>query len=128
MADTGTINNAPGLSGKEGNVRKVVVDWTSDASGDFEMAMTFPLVGLITRLMTIPHATAPTDDYDVTWEDEEGEDMLQGLGVNRDTANTENVAIELANGSPVPVAEGSHTVKVANAGNAKRGKAIIYLR
>jgi hypothetical protein len=50
------------------------------------------VVGKIMRFTTKPAsgAAAPTDNYDVTIVDENGVDVLAGLGADRDTANTES--------------------------------------
>ena len=60
----------------------------------------FPATDLITKisgkllaLETNPGATAPTDNYDIALDDAEGHDVLEGKGVNRDTATTEKVSI-----------------------------------
>jgi hypothetical protein len=78
-------------------------------------------------MITDPGATAPTDDYDITLVDEDGIDALAGAGANRDTTNTEQV-YPVASNAKVPVLLcGTHTFTVANAGNAKVGRAILVI-
>jgi hypothetical protein len=80
------------------------------------------------ELTTNPGAVAPTDNYDITIEDAEGVDRLQGVGANRDTANTES-AIPVYSGSTVhPVVSRSDalTLKIAgNSVNSATGRIIL---
>jgi hypothetical protein len=41
------------------------------------------------KLITNPGSTAPTDNYDIVLNDEDGIDLLGGNGANRDTTNSE---------------------------------------
>ena len=126
MADTGTATYASGIEEHQG-FKRLVVAWTSTAGGAVEKTIGLPLGGYVSRLTTIPSGSAaPTDNYDITWEDDQGVDFLQALGANRDTANTETAAIQLTNGLPVPVYAPRTVFKVATAGNAKSGTAILY--
>jgi hypothetical protein len=104
-------------------VKKIRWSWTSDASGNADLITTKPYYGQVLALVTDPSATAPTDDYDITITDVEGYDVMQGAGANRDTANTET-AVPAA----TSVAFGTLTLNVSNAGNAKSGVAILYIR
>jgi hypothetical protein len=73
-----------------GHVRRIVVDWTADSGDGSVTATVLPAFeGRIAELTTNPGAVAPTDNYDITLVDAEGIDRLQGLGIDRDTANTE---------------------------------------
>lgn len=125
MADTGTCTVTNHISG---SVKKIKFAWTSDASGDVEKAVTRTINGIALALVTDPGATAPTDNYDITIEDEDSIDILNGNGSDRDTSNTEQVAVDLDTGQGRPVAATSYTFKVANAGNAKVGTAWLYYR
>lgn len=106
-----------------GNVSKIKWTWTSTAGGAADLITTRSYYGEVLALVTDPGATAPTDDYDVTITDSEGYDVLQGAGANRDTANTET-AVPAA----TSVAFGTLTLNVSNAGNAKEGIAILYIK
>lgn len=109
-----------------GSVKKLVFAWTSDASGDASIETTKPYEGEILGLTTIPAGggAAPTDNYDVTLLDADGHNVLLGAGADRDTANTEHVA----RASLAAVCRSKLTLVVANAGNAKQGTAIVYIR
>lgn len=107
------------------NVRKVTLAWTCDASGVVSAAgNTDRINGLIHRVVFDPDGTdAPTDNYDVVLNDENGVDVLANAGADRDTANTEQVIPS----QPIAV-DGALTLGVTNAGNAKKGKVILYVR
>jgi uncharacterized protein (DUF342 family) len=111
-------------------VKKIKFEWTSENggadAGKASKTTTKVYTGEIIRLVTIPAAAgdAPTDDYDITINDEDGTDVLMGAGANRDTANTEQVLAT----SLGCVAYDKLTINVSNAGNAKKGAAIIYIR
>lgn len=87
-----------------GHVRKVVVDFVADAADGSIPNTTIPrFEGRLLELTTNPGSTAPTDNYDVTLIDEEGADRLQGLGANRDTANTESVPLVYSGSTVHPI-------------------------
>lgn len=100
-----------------GHVRRVVVDFTADASDGSVPDTVLPsFEGRIAELTTNPGGTAPTDNYDLTVIDDEGIDRLQGLGANRDTANSESVPI-VYSGSTIHPPVGRYetlTLKLAN--------------
>lgn len=128
MAGTLTVTHSSrrGEGGKL--VKKVHVAWTSDASGNADVAIE-GLFGYLLKVVTDPDGSAaPTDNYDITLLDENGADAAEGLLANRDTANIETV-YPFVSGAPTPVflAGGSHTFTVANAGNAKSGVAVLYI-
>lgn len=108
-----------------GSPRKVTFAWTSTAGGAADAQTTEAFSGKIEALVTDPDGTAaPTDDYDVTVTDEDGTDVLAAAGANRDTANTELVL----SASLGIVANDKLTVNITNAGAAKAGLVILYIR
>lgn len=127
MAGTLTVTRDPRrMPNTNKTVERIVVDWTSDASGNADVSIA-NLYGYLIKLVTDPGSTAPTDDYDITLVDENSIDALAGAGANRDTANTEQV-YPVASGAQCPVFLcGTHTFTVANAGNAKVGRAVLYI-
>lgn len=114
-----------------GHVRKVVVDWVADAAAATVPDTVLPrFEGRLAELTTDPGATAPTDNYDITLIDGDGVDRLQGVGANRDTANTETVPVVYAASTvhpPISLAD-VLTLKIAgNAVNSATGKiTLIY--
>lgn len=112
-----------------GHVRKIVVDFVGDAATGAIPATVLPVFeGRLLELTTNPGATAPTDNYDITLVDAEGIDRLQGVGLNRDTANTES-AIPVYSGSTIhPVVSRSDvlTLTFANQSvNSATGRVIL---
>ncbi len=130
MADTGTYVPVVSTDARVAPMNRCVtrfqINWTSDASGNFEKTVTDPpaFFGRIIQLETKPGTGGdqPTDLYDVTITNAMGADILGGDGANR--SNTDAQIAFLIN--PVLVA-GSLTFKVANAGNAKKGSIAILL-
>ncbi len=102
-----------------GHVRKVIVDWVADAADGSVPSTVLPVFeGRLMELCTNPGAVAPTDNYDIVITDAEAFDVLQGVGANRDTANTE-VAIPVYSGSTIhPVVSRADVLTLAISGNA----------
>ena len=82
------------------HVNKVVLQVTFGTAGAFTaVELDSPIDGYLLRLTTDPEPSGltgsgtvgPTDNYDITLLDDEAYDVLQGLGANRDEANTETV-------------------------------------
>lgn len=112
MAGTVTITHY-----QLGNIRRINFAIVADASGGSVPDTVLPrFQGRLLALHTNPGATAPTDNYDITVEDGDGMDRLQGVGMNRDTANSEQVPVVYSSTSvnpPVSIDE-TLTLKVAN--------------
>ena len=118
MAVTATENTTQ-------SVKQVYFAWTSDSSGDATGTTTNTFDGDLIGFATDPDGTAaPTDNYDVTLTDANGFDLLMGNGANRDTADIEYVA-----GTSLGAVSGSKlTITVANAGDTKKGVAVVWIR
>jgi hypothetical protein len=103
-----------------GNIRKVVFTCTADAAnGSYPAtAISAPIEGRLIQLITDPGSTAPTDNYDITLVDANGLDVLQGVGANRDTANTEAAAVVFTSTSVNPVVDESDTLTLTIANNS----------
>lgn len=112
-----------------GTIKKVRFDWISENGGaDAGKATkdtTKSYTGEIIRLVTIPSvADAPTNGYAVAVNDEDNTDVLMGAGANRSDVNTEQVLAS----SLGCVANDKLSLAVSNAGNAKAGTVILYIR
>ncbi len=107
-------------------VKKIYWDWLSTAGGAADLITTLPYDGLIERAVFIPDGggTQPTDQYDVTVTDSDGVDVLAGLGANLTNAAT----VSKTHADGLTAAVGKLTLNVTNAGNAKGGLVILYLR
>lgn len=104
-----------------GLIGKLRLTWTSDGSGNVNGTATPTLNGRVERVATNPSATAPTDNYDIVLNDEDGVDIMAAALANRDTANTEQITP-----SAPPAIAGALTPIVTNAGASKIGDIVIY--
>ena len=113
----------------QGHIRRIVVDFIADAADGSVPDTVLPSIeGRLYELTTNPGAVAPTDNYDLTVTDAEGVDRLQGVGANRDTANTETAVPVYAGSTIHPVVSRSDvlTLKLANnAVHSATGRVIL---
>lgn len=120
-------------------VTKWTFAWESDASGDADLntqeAKLGFVSGTIERVVFIPDGTdAPTTLYDVKINDEDGLDVLggQGADLSATVANQVQPGIPLTDGTTTSVAPVTVNnildLVVSNAGNAKKGTVVLYLR
>ena len=109
-------------------VRKVVFDWLSDASGDVSGNLSKALFGIIERVVFVPDGggTAPTTLYDLVLNDVDGADVVDGVGADLSATVTASVGVDLTGGNAAIA--GTLDLVVSNAGNAKGGKVILYIR
>lgn len=108
-------------------LKKIVFTWTSSAGGAADATTTAYLTGRIVYAAQIPDAggTQPTNAYDVTVNDADSVDVLAGLGANLSNAASTFKAESDGLGA---VVESKLTLAVTNAGNAKGGKTILFIR
>lgn len=110
----------------------IEIAWLADGDGSVTLNdfLDCGCSGFVWMLKTVPGTV--TDNYDITIEDTNGYDMLEGLGANRDTANVEtqylaeNTSETIAT---VPKLEaGMYYFKVTNAGASGYGTTTIEFR
>lgn len=88
---------------KLGAVKKLVITCTADAAdGSFPDTELPRIDGKLLHLETNPGAVAPTANYDITIIDQNGIDVLQGVGANRHTTNSERANIVYSGGLDHP--------------------------
>jgi hypothetical protein len=117
-------------------VSKYTLAWTSDASGNVNGNLTDYISGQIVRAVFIPGAggVQPTDAYDGVLLDGSGMDVLAGLAANLSNATATNISpgVEVTDGTNigiVPVAvDDKLELQISNAGNAKSGTVVLYVR
>lgn len=120
MAGTVTLT----AHNKIGNIRSLVYTCVADAAAATYPDKVLPAIeGRLLDLVTNPGATAPTDHYDVTVEDQHGHDVLEGVGANRDGAapggsTTEKVPIVYSGTGTHPTVDEADTLTLKIAGNA----------
>jgi hypothetical protein len=117
-------------------IKWVQWDWTSDASGDVDGAISAPINGEIMAIDTVPGAggVQPTDNYGITLLDENGVDVAEGLLADRDNATSQRVlpVIEQTVGSNPygfrAIVDGPLELVVVAAGAANEGRVRLYYR
>lgn len=122
MAGTVTVEEQ-----RIGRIHKVNFTWTSSAGGAADGVTTGSYNGEIVRAVQIPDSggTQPTDQFDVVVNDADGADALVGLGANLSNAAQTSKTAKDGLGA---IANTPLTLAVTNAGNAKGGKTILYIR
>ena len=114
------------------------LNWTSDASGNV-VATINDMDGTLVRAVTVPSdgATSPTANYDVTFSDSDGIDLLSGLGANRSQSTAENIpcmqvhVYDSASSTTLmaqPVIAGPAALAISNAGDEMKGVLKIYMK
>lgn len=128
------------LSGKGANysgahdIFKLLIEWVGDASGGTVPQTAFSASDLkflrgryCVLAVTDPGSTAPTDNYDITIEDEYGVDVFGGSLTNRDTANSEQAIPQIGTGLASRLCGGTWTFKLSgNSVNSATGKLCLY--
>lgn len=109
------------------SVRKITFDWTTTSDGAASATTDHYYTGEILGVAQIPDSggTQPTNLYDVTVSDGDGVDVLFGLGANLSNAATTYKSH--ADGL-CAVVESKLSLAVANAGNAKGGQTVLFIR
>lgn len=113
-------------------VRKIVIDWTGDASDGTVPALSLVnLHGYVLKAITNPGATAPTANYDIALGDPEDSslDALASALANRSASATEQV-YPTASGATIPIwlDKGDYSLSVSgNSVNSATGRIILYL-
>lgn len=133
---TVTTARTPGSS----LIDRVTIDWVSDDTiTGTGVDLPLPVLnGLLMRIVFDPGTPAPTDNYDVTFLDAEGLDILsqsQDDGVDRDTSTTEVVYPMLLNYDSTPIGIAAWppinealTLNVDDMGTSTQGQIILYIR
>lgn len=84
--------------------------------------------GCITKVVTNPGSTAPTDDYDITLTDADGVDLMGGELANRDTANSEVAVPKMDTVFGCNVVTASFTLNLTNNSvSAATGTVLVYI-
>ena len=109
------------------SVKYVQWTWTSDGSGDMSGTDTKTLSGQVLRWATNPSSTAPSANYDIVVNDDDGIDIAAGGLVNRHTSSSEQV-LNGGDAKDGAACMGKLSLVVSNAGNAKEGVLRMYYR
>ena len=125
MAAVGTVTATKTTIG-EGGLRKYSLAWVSDAAGVVSGTNVTIRTGRWLTVRFIPDGggTAPTNLYDLTFEDDQNVDVLAGGGANLSAT----VPADIDESSLNFLAGGAYELVIANAGNAKGGTVEIIVR
>lgn len=93
----------------------VSVSWVGDASGGSVPDTVIGLGGFVSKVVTNPGSTAPTDNYDLACGDpsDTALDVFGGALANRDQTNTEQV-YPVISGATMPVFASTCTLQLTN--------------
>jgi hypothetical protein len=108
-------------------LKKIKFSWTSDGAGAADGTTTKEYAGVLERVVQIPNlaGTQPTNLYDCVVNDGDSTDALHANGAN--LVNTGPTLKSEADGLGAVVAS-KLTLGITNAGAAKTGVTIVYLR
>ncbi len=111
---------------KRASLRKLVFEWTSNASGAASGTTTAGYDGIVAEAIFDPDSgdTQPTNEHDITLVDGDGHDVLLGTGANLSNAAATYKAASNAMGV---VFDSALTLNVSGAGSGKSGTVTIYL-
>ena len=124
MAVAGSITVT---TSEDGPLSKYSCAWTSSAGGAVTEVDVALKAGQLVQVIMTAGATTPSDDYDVTLTQEDGEDdLLGGGGADCSNSLTKVVNLDRAN-LPTWIPAGNYWPTVANGGNAKTGTIDIYI-
>ena len=126
MADKGTVTET--FQPKIGDIQRLDFDWTSDSGGDAEKLFNTKLNGFILAVVTDPDGIDIPTTYSVVIEDDKGVDIFAGIVITRSTSAIEQVAIPLDSGLPRPVSTSNFTLKIAGAGDGKKGLVQVFIK
>jgi hypothetical protein len=114
------------LEQKAGGLRKVQFTWLSDTAGAASATTPLSYNAMLLRAIFKPDAggTAPTAAYDVTVNDSDGYDLLNGTGAD---LSATAVSQKTGNDGLCPVASSPLSLAVSNAGEGKGGVVTLYL-
>jgi hypothetical protein len=109
-----------------GNIRRINFSIVADAAAATVPDTVLPkFQGRLIGLHTNPGATAPTDNYDITLEDADGLDRLQGVGANRHTTTSQQVPVVYSGTSVNPPVSMDETLTLKVANNAVNSALIV---
>ena len=111
--------------------QEIKFDWTSAAGGDAGMKSLSYYTGYVNSVWFVPDAgtTQPSDNYDVTLTDDDGNDVLTGFGADLTNAATVHIYPEHATlMQNAAIVETRLMLNVTNAGDSKGGIVYVYIK
>jgi hypothetical protein len=110
-----------------GGVTRYTLAWTSTAGGAVSSNAFSVKRGDLIQAKFVPGSPTPSNLYDVTLVDQDGFDVLDGLGANLSNTSPSVIAGPTP---PIGFVDGTQTLDlvVANAGSAKAGTVTLWVR
>lgn len=134
----GTLTETPPNNTDRFNrpIQKFSYAWTSDASGNVDQYTTSIINGTLVNIEVIPASggSAPSANWDLVIKDGGGFDILSGGGANLSAAAATRLKphfVQTVSAVDYPFEVSVYEalqVLVTNAGNAKSGTIVIYVR
>ena len=126
MAGTSSLSSVStievGIS-EQKRVQLYNIAWTADASDATIPDLTISMKGYIIQAVTNPGSTAPTDNYDIVLNEDNGADLVAGALANRSTSASQCVVFDRP-----PLSAGNVTISISNnAVNSATGVIVIYV-
>lgn len=125
---TMTVDHQDGVAVRESaQLYSLEIAWTTDSGGNAVLETDHDFHGMIMGYKSVPATggTKPTDNYDILIEDEAGVDLIDNDTVDADAASKVSLVTDTT--PPIPIVD-QLTITITNAGNAKAGTLIIYVR
>lgn len=126
-----------GLARQGAEINEYKWSWVSDdaAGSVVDLGTLNNVCGTVVGFRAVPSGggTAPSDLYDVTINDENGVDVLQGVGANlpQVASGVGNYQVPITNagsGGAVYLRNATLKLNITNAGNSKEGDLYLYVR
>ena len=107
---------------KQDHLNAIVIDWTGDDANGTVPALVLPKInGKLLSLKTDPGSPAPTTLYDIAITDDDGFDVLQGVGADRSATVTQQARIVYATTDSEPYVGEWQTLTLAITGQSVNG-------
>ena len=113
-------------------MKKVKFEWTSSTGGDATKTTKVSYDGLVYRVIIAPGSSGatPSANYAVAINDDDGYDIINGLGADCSTGSTDHYGISTGGDarSPLSAVSSKLNLAVSGAGSANTGEVIVYIR
>ena len=114
------------------SMKKVKFEWTSSSTGAATDTTDVSYSGLVYKVIIAPGSSdsTPSPNYDVAINDDDGYDLLDGLGTDSSTGTTVHYGTSTGGDSKTPLTAVSSKLNLAvsDAGDSNTGEVIVYIR
>ena len=114
------------------NMKRVKFEWTSSSGGAATDTTDISYDGLVYRVIIAPGTSnaTPSAGYDVAINDDDGYDILNGLGTDSSTGTTAHYGVSTGGDakSPISAVSSKLNLAVSDAGSSNTGEVIVYIK